>query len=110
MVMSALRSVPEVDFDQAASGLEAIERLALAPADLVVLDLNMPDVHGLEVLRFIRSHQSFRDIPVVILTTRGDAESRQAALQAGATAYMTKPFSPASLAPEIARLLQPSAT
>ena len=108
MVMSALRTVPDVNFDQAGTGLEAIERLALSPADLVVLDLNMPDVHGLEVLRFIRSHQAFQEIPVVILTTRGDPDSRTAALRAGATKYLTKPFAPESLVPEIMDLLESS--
>ena len=109
MVISALRAVPDVDFEQAGSGLEALERLALAPVDLVVLDLNMPDVHGLEVLRFIRSHQSFKDIPVVVLTTRGDDDSRTAALAAGATKYLTKPFVPSALLPEIESLLKSEA-
>src|SRR5687768_9623540 len=60
MIMAALRELGDVAFDQAGSGLEAIERLAVSPVDLVVLDLNMPDVHGLEVLRFVRSHDRFR--------------------------------------------------
>lgn len=106
MIMAALRELEDVEFDQAESGLGAIERLALAPVDLVVLDLNMPDVHGLEVLRFIRTHQSFRQIPVVILTTRGDEPSRVAALSEGATMYLTKPFAPGVLAPRIRQLLQ----
>jgi two-component system, chemotaxis family, chemotaxis protein CheY len=106
MIMAALREVSDVAFAQAESGLEAIERLALAPVDLVVLDLNMPDVHGLEVLRFIRGHQHFQAIPVIILTTRGDESSRTAALKEGATMYLTKPFSPGALAPEVKRLLE----
>ncbi len=106
MIVAALRDVGEVGFHQAASGLEAIERLALAPVDLVVLDLNMPDVHGLEVLRFVRGHERFRALPVVVLTTRGDDESREAALGAGATLYLTKPFAPATLVPEVRRLLE----
>jgi two-component system chemotaxis response regulator CheY len=106
MIMAALRDVGEVAFDQAASGLEAIERLSLARPDLVLLDLNMPDVHGLEVLRFVRAHERFRTLPVVVLTTRGDEESREAALREGATRYLTKPFAPATLAPEIRALLE----
>ena len=105
MVMASLRT-EDVHFDQAETGLQAIERLTLTPADLVVLDLNMPDVHGLEVLRFIRSHESFRQIPVIILTTRGDNESREAAAADGATVYLTKPFTPETLAPHVRRLLQ----
>jgi two-component system chemotaxis response regulator CheY len=78
----------------------------MAPADLVILDLNMPDMHGLEVLRFVRSHGSFKDIPVVVLTTRGDEESRAAAVSAGATMYLTKPFDTASFVSEITQLLE----
>jgi two-component system, chemotaxis family, chemotaxis protein CheY len=105
MVMSALREV-DASFEQAQTGLEAIERLAVTSVDLMVLDLNMPDVHGLEVLRFVRAHQSFAAIPVVILTTRGDDQSRESALQEGASLYLNKPFAPSELAGEVRRLLQ----
>lgn len=105
MVMVALRELDDVGFDEAGSGLEAIERLAIAPVDLVLLDLNMPDVHGFEVLQFVRSHERFRELPVVVLTTRGDDESRMTALQEGATLYLTKPFVPTVFASEIERLL-----
>jgi two-component system, chemotaxis family, chemotaxis protein CheY len=110
MVMTALRTVSDLEFDQAGTGLEAIERLAVAPIDLVVLDLNMPDVHGLEVLKFIRAHDTFRDLPVIVLTTRGDEESRMAAERAGATMYLTKPFTPAALAPSVLSLLEKTGT
>ncbi len=63
----------------------------------MVLDLNMPDMHGLEVLGFIRANQKFRQLPVIVLTTRDDEASRTAAMQAGATAYLTKPFTPQAL-------------
>ena len=65
-------------FAQAASGLEAIEQLALGPVALMVLDLNMPDMHGLEVLKFVRRHPAFTRLPVIVLTTRGDEASRDA--------------------------------
>ena len=105
MVVAALRGLGPVRFDEAQTGLEAIERLSVGPVDLVLLDLNMPDVHGLEVLRFVRSHHAFQEIPVVVLTTRGDEESREAALREGATLYLTKPFAPAEFAPQVRELL-----
>jgi two-component system chemotaxis response regulator CheY len=106
MVKASLASLPaSAEFVEAASGLEAIERLALGVVDLIVLDLNMPDMHGLEVLGFVRSHLKYRKVPVIVLTTRGDAASRQAALQGGASAYLTKPFVPGALAAEAAQLL-----
>ena len=108
MIRAALRSLADLDVTEAGTGLEAIERLSIEPVDAVILDLNLPDMHGLEVLGFIRAHQTLRDIPVAILTTRGDEESRSAAVSAGATAYLTKPFQGATLAPAIERLLEQS--
>ncbi len=108
MVMASLREVCTGGFLEASSGLEAIERLAVEPVAMIVLDLNMPDMHGLDVLRFVRTHAMFRELPVVVLTTRGDESSRSAALGAGASFYMTKPFVPHALAGQ-ARLLLASA-
>lgn len=63
----------------------------------MVLDLNMPDMHGLEVLKFVRRHPRLVRLPVIVLTTRGDETSRNAAMAAGATVYLTKPFAPSAL-------------
>src|ERR1700755_2803671 len=88
MVTASLRALSGVSFGEAANGLEAIERLALANVDLMVLDLNMPDMHGLAVVTFVRGHERYRPIPIIVLTTRGDEESRAAALGSGATVYL----------------------
>jgi two-component system, chemotaxis family, chemotaxis protein CheY len=108
MIMAALGQIGAIAFEQAVSGLEAIERVTVSNVDLVVLDLNMPDVHGLEVLKFIRAQPSLAALPVVILTTRGDDTSRAAALAGGATLYLTKPFEPVAIASEVGRLLKAS--
>ena len=106
MIIASLSAIGDVRFEHAVSGLEAIERITLSTVDLVMLDLNMPDVHGLEVLRFIRAQQALRDLPVVILTTRGDEDSRTAALRDGATLYLTKPFVPATFLAHVRPLLE----
>lgn len=106
MVIAALRSVPNLHFVEAGSGLEALERLALAPVDLMILDLNMPDMHGFEVLRFVRAHQRFQSTPVIVLTTRGDEDSRTTALNVGASRYRTKPFDPSTLVADANALLR----
>jgi two-component system chemotaxis response regulator CheY len=109
MVMASLRDVQDARFDEASSGLEAIEHLALSPVDLMVLDLNMPDMHGLDVVQFVRRHQTYRAIPIIILTTRGDDSSKQAALEAGAVVYLTKPFLPNVLSAHVRELLYQTA-
>jgi two-component system chemotaxis response regulator CheY len=105
MVIASLRDLKGVRFDEAGSGLEAIEHLALAPVGLMILDLNMPDMHGIEVVEFVRKHKVYSSIPIIMLTTRGDEESRAAALDAGASLYLTKPFLPNILAAHTRGLL-----
>jgi two-component system chemotaxis response regulator CheY len=105
MVAASLRQVGQVDFEDAGNGLEAIERLALGSIDLILLDLNMPDMHGMEMIRFVQAHPTYRRIPIIVLTTRTAEDSRSAALAAGAAAYMTKPFEPETLAAQAKTLL-----
>jgi two-component system chemotaxis response regulator CheY len=105
MLVACLRGEPEFSFQQAASGLEAIEHLSLKPYSLLLLDLNMPDIGGVEVVEFVRSQDRLKNIPIIIVTTRGDDVSRERALKAGATRYLTKPFTPDLIQAEVAAVL-----
>ena len=105
MVVASLRPEPGLVFTHAASGLEAIERLSLGRFDLVVLDLNMPDMSGFEVAEFIRQQDQLSHLRIVIVTTRGDESSRTRALAAGADRFMTKPFTPEGILGEVRALL-----
>ena len=106
MVVSSLRPLNGIHFWEAGSGLEAIEQLAVNPIRLMVLDLNMPDMHGMEVIDFVRRHRAYKDIPIVVLTTKGEETSRAKAIEAGANQYVTKPFDPSNLAQIVASLLE----
>lgn len=106
MVRASLKPLESFDFVEAANGLDAIEQVALGPVALMVLDLNMPDMHGVDVLRFLRNHQGSRGVPVIVLTTRGDESSRDTAMAAGATYYLTKPFVPQALLSIVEDLLR----
>jgi two-component system, chemotaxis family, chemotaxis protein CheY len=110
MIVACLRGEPGLNFTHAASGLEAIERLSMGGFDLVFLDLNMPDIGGYEVLEFVRGQDVMRDIPIVVVTTRGDDSSRERALTAGASRFMTKPFEPAQIVGELRSLLSARAS
>ena len=106
MVVACLRPFPGLAFTHASSGLEAIERLSLKPFDLIVLDLNMPDIGGIEVVEFVRGQDTLRHLPIVVVTTRGDEASRARSLQAGADRFITKPFTPDALLTEVRGLLE----
>jgi two-component system chemotaxis response regulator CheY len=105
MIVACLRPEAELVFTHAASGLEAIEKLSLQRFDILVLDLNMPDIGGIEVVDFVRAQDTLRDLPIIVVTTRGDEASRTKALSAGASRFMTKPFTPEGLLGQVRGLL-----
>jgi len=105
MISACLRPEPSLVVTHAASGLEAIERLSLKPFDLLVLDLNMPDIGGLEVVEFVRAQDKLRELPILIVTTRSDDGTRERVLAAGASRYLTKPFTPEAILAEVRALL-----
>jgi DNA-binding response OmpR family regulator len=72
--------------------------------DLVLLDLMMPKLSGLDVLRRIREQEKFKSLPCIILTAGGEAKHERDALELGATQFLTKPFSPKKLYALVARL------
>ena len=76
------------------SGAEAINQVALAGPDLVILDLGLPDIDGLEVCRRVRE---FSDVPIVVLSAYGDERRKVEALDSGADDFVTKPFGMAEL-------------
>ncbi len=90
----------------AADGLAALAIAAAAPPDLVVLDLMLPGIDGLEVCRRLRAGRP--DLPVVMLTARGEEEDRIAGLEVGADDYVVKPFSPRELALRVRSVLRRS--
>ena len=92
------------------NGAVAVERCHSVRPDLVVLDLMMPGMSGIEACRVIRSDQSIRDIPVILLTARAQSVDVEAGLAAGADDYVTKPFSPRELATRVDSLLAGAAT
>lgn len=105
MVITVLSKLKNTNFEEAESGLYALEKLSLKKIDLIILDLNMPDIHGIDVLKFLRKNNTFKNIPVIILTTRGDEEMKNLALKEGANYYMTKPFNPEDLLTKVRELL-----
>jgi DNA-binding response OmpR family regulator len=87
----------------AASGGDGLERLAAEPYDALVLDLSLPDVDGLEVCRRLRTRW---DLPVLMLTARGDAMDRVVGLEIGADDYLPKPFEPRELLARLKAILR----
>ena len=102
-------SLEDLDFPvkitEASSGFEALRVLPREDFDLVVTDINMPDINGLELLSFVRRDPRFRSIPVVIVSTEGSERDRDKGLELGADAYLVKPFDPDALRGVVTDLL-----
>jgi two-component system chemotaxis response regulator CheY len=89
---------------EVASGFEALRALPRQRFDLIVTDINMPDINGLELVSFVKSNPAYREIPLVIVSTEGSERDRDKGLELGADAYVVKPFDPEALR-EVARSL-----
>ena len=89
----------------AVDGLEALDKVALERPDLIILDLMLPRMDGYEVLKRLKGDPRTADIPVIVLTARGEKEDRARSLELGAASFMAKPFSPRQLVAEVKRAL-----
>jgi len=94
-----------LDVIEAASGDEALKLATAELPDLVILDVMMPGMGGVEVCRLLKADPRTARIPVVLLTARTQSEDRRAGLAAGAERYITKPFSPHKVVSVVAELL-----
>jgi two-component system, chemotaxis family, chemotaxis protein CheY len=99
------RSAAGVDVVEASSGFEALRLLPRGPYDLVITDINMPDINGLELISFIRRSESHKHTPVLIISTQSSERDRRRGLSLGANGYLMKPFSQETLLREVWRFL-----
>ena len=112
--------IPDCEFVQAGDGLEALEALSKNEVDLVLSDINMPNMDGIQFVRCVRDHKALEatavgdkerikkvgnSIPIVMITTEGGLDKVQEALSAGANDYLKKPFTPEELKEKLAPLL-----
>jgi len=93
LVASYLAGWEDVEVLEAASGFEALRVLPTHAVDVIVSDINMPDINGLELISFVRANPNYRRIPVVIISTESSAGDRKRGLELGASDYLVKPFS-----------------
>ena len=104
-VQAVLAQIPEIETVECQSGFEALKVVSQEAFDLVLTDINMPDINGLELIRFLKANAGTRELPIIILTTDSADEDRQRALALGADEYIVKPFDPEQLKDAVVRRL-----
>jgi two-component system, chemotaxis family, chemotaxis protein CheY len=100
-VRGALEAAPglggDVDIVEAQSGFDALRLLPRGRYDLVITDINMPDINGLELIKFVRKSAHHQTVPVLIISTQSSDKDRERGLALGADAFLAKPFTQEAL-------------
>jgi len=79
---------------EAGTGFEALKILPTESFSLIITDINMPDINGIELINFVKTTPQYKDIPMIIVSTERSEEDKKRGLALGAEAYITKPFRP----------------
>jgi two-component system chemotaxis response regulator CheY len=105
LIAATVESISGLEAFATSSGFEALKLLPRHRFDLIITDINMPDINGLELINFVKKNPNYRDTPLFIVTTEGREKDRDRGLALGASEYLVKPFSPASLEGLVRRYL-----
>jgi two-component system alkaline phosphatase synthesis response regulator PhoP len=108
LIKHTLERSGDIEVEVTGSGAAALEAVAAHPPDLIVLDLNLPVLSGVEVCRILRSRHDGHNLPIIMLTARGSENDRVVGLELGADDYITKPFSPRELTARVKAVLRRS--
>lgn len=92
LISFAIKRVPNSHVIEATDGVDALKKLSSEKIDLILADINMPVMDGLKLVSLVRGNATYKDIPIIIVTTEGAEEDRKRALAIGANAYLPKPI------------------
>jgi len=92
LIRAVIEDISDFETVEAGSGFEALKMLPLQEYSLVITDINMPDINGLELINFIRNNPRYKQLPIIIVSTEKSEEDKKRGMALGATAYVTKPF------------------
>jgi two-component system, chemotaxis family, chemotaxis protein CheY len=105
LLVSTIETLEGYEIVEAASGFEALRLLPRGKVDLIITDINMPDINGLELISYVKNNPNYRDIPLFIISTERSERDREKGLALGADEYLTKPFDPVQLQELIERYI-----
>jgi two-component system chemotaxis response regulator CheY len=106
LLAAALGRIDGVEVVMATSGFEALKVLPRHRFALIITDLNMPDINGLELINFVKKNPHYRETPLFVVTTEGREQDRDRGLQLGASEYVVKPFEADDISALVRRYLQ----
>ncbi len=92
LLVFALKRLKEIEIVEASDGMDGLRKVTSDHFDLALVDINMPVMDGLKLIRLIRGEESLKEMPICVITTEGATEDRERALVLGANEYLTKPI------------------
>lgn len=92
LITFAMKRIANTKVIEATDGVDALKKLSSEPVDLILADINMPVMDGLKLVSLVRNNPSYKDIPIIIITTEGAKEDKDRAMAIGANAYLAKPI------------------
>jgi two-component system chemotaxis response regulator CheY len=92
LISFAIKRIPESRIIEATDGVDALKKLSSEKIDIILADINMPIMDGLKLVSLVRGNPSYKNIPIIMITTEGAEEDKKKALAIGANAYLTKPI------------------
>lgn len=105
LIRAVVEEMNDFNIIEAGSGFEALKLLPTEKFNLIITDINMPDINGLELIRFVKTNPLYKDIPLIIVTTERGEEDRKKGMSLGASEYITKPFKADELKDAIRKVL-----
>lgn len=93
------------DVVEAVDGVDALDKLRKNPVNMLVTDLNMPNMDGIELIRQVRKEPKYKFVPIIMLTTESQSSKKQEGKAAGATGWIVKPFNPEQLLAVVKKVL-----
>jgi len=92
LIRATVEQLPGFVTSEAGSGFDALKTLPSQQFDLIITDINMPDINGLELISFVKGHPQYKDIPLIIVSTEKSEEDKRRGMSLGASGYIVKPF------------------
>ncbi|RLB67891.1 MAG: response regulator [Deltaproteobacteria bacterium] len=105
LIVFALKRIRGFQIVEANDGVDGLKKLSAQKFDLILTDINMPIMDGLKLVSMVRNDPSYKDTPIIVITTEGATEDRERALALGANEYITKPIQTMKILETVKKLM-----